>query len=452
MAGRNAAPSAPGPGDQSPVEISIRFRQLDGSAESSLSSGFTLAGALQVAHRDASSSPGPAAWVYSSTPGQGAPSGAAGLPASLPASLTQLMAMARGVAPGTAGASDASARSTADPTSAAARMQRLSSMVAGSIFSDLVNGALRPGDMGPPPASERAIKDLPTCSPSDDSQCSVCISGIDEGCTQMPCGHQFHRGCLTKWLRSHNTCPVCRATVEADETPRSSLSSLINSWRETHMRAEASQGGPAVPGALGSGGSGGAAAESPRAPISEPELLRLSISELKMRLRELGVDTSTVVEKRELQDLLRQHSRAPTNRLRVQVHMEVLQLPPGLATGPGPISGRSIVEALQQQASNAAAELRAATADAAAAEASRTTATTADSPAAQVRARRTTLPTRATRAAAGTSTDGGRARASPGAEASPLDGSAAARASASRRRPRDSTPAAERETRKRTRK
>ena len=34
---------------------------------------------------------------------------------------------------------------------------------------------------------------------------------------QMPCGHNFHEACLLQWLRSHNTCPMCRHSIEADE-------------------------------------------------------------------------------------------------------------------------------------------------------------------------------------------------------------------------------------------
>ena len=48
--------------------------------------------------------------------------------------------------------------------------------------------------------------------------CELAAAG--EGATQMPCTHAYHEACITKWLRSHNTCPVCRCQVEADETPR----------------------------------------------------------------------------------------------------------------------------------------------------------------------------------------------------------------------------------------
>lgn len=50
------------------------------------------------------------------------------------------------------------------------------------------------------------------------AQCAVCLSLVKEGevVRQLPaCMHLFHVGCVDTWLRSHSTCPLCRATVEA---------------------------------------------------------------------------------------------------------------------------------------------------------------------------------------------------------------------------------------------
>ena len=61
----------------------------------------------------------------------------------------------------------------------------------------------------------------------------------------MPCGHRFHEKCLLQWLRSHNTCPVCRFAVEASDAPRPTpLSAVLQNWHE-RMRAE-SQAGAAM--------------------------------------------------------------------------------------------------------------------------------------------------------------------------------------------------------------
>ena len=76
-------------------------------------------------------------------------------------------------------------------------------------------------------------------APSD-GQCPVCLIDLssEEKCTRMPCGHCFHEHCLLQWLRSHNTCPVCRFAVEPTEAPRPTpLSTVLQNWHE-RMRAE----------------------------------------------------------------------------------------------------------------------------------------------------------------------------------------------------------------------
>ncbi|KAM0841224.1 hypothetical protein ACQ4PT_059159 [Festuca glaucescens] len=50
------------------------------------------------------------------------------------------------------------------------------------------------------------------------AQCSICLGLVREGekVRRLPaCGHLFHARCVDKWLRSHPTCPLCRAAVHA---------------------------------------------------------------------------------------------------------------------------------------------------------------------------------------------------------------------------------------------
>jgi len=72
-------------------------------------------------------------------------------------------------------------------------------------------------------ATHSQIAALPTfhykrCCSSDESQepCSICLSGFGEGVhmRRLPCGHQFHRQCIDKWLRRNKRCPLCMRAID----------------------------------------------------------------------------------------------------------------------------------------------------------------------------------------------------------------------------------------------
>ena len=77
----------------------------------------------------------------------------------------------------------------------------------------------------PPPASTKAIRQLPLVSvtPSDlvdenNRECCICF---DEHCIhdkviRLPCAHIYHPHCITEWLTKHGTCPVCRYELPTD--------------------------------------------------------------------------------------------------------------------------------------------------------------------------------------------------------------------------------------------
>ncbi|KNA11117.1 hypothetical protein SOVF_138100 [Spinacia oleracea] len=46
--------------------------------------------------------------------------------------------------------------------------------------------------------------------------CVICLAVFkeDETLRSMPtCGHVFHSGCVDSWLKTHSTCPCCRASL-----------------------------------------------------------------------------------------------------------------------------------------------------------------------------------------------------------------------------------------------
>jgi hypothetical protein len=85
---------------------------------------------------------------------------------------------------------------------------------------------------GPPPASEPALEKLQSrvreldekmlakagCSEGK-AKCVICVDDMAAGekVSVLPCSHFFHGDCVLPWLKLHNTCPVCRRSVEEEE-------------------------------------------------------------------------------------------------------------------------------------------------------------------------------------------------------------------------------------------
>ncbi|KAM4538881.1 E3 ubiquitin-protein ligase RNF115 [Odontesthes bonariensis] len=92
---------------------------------------------------------------------------------------------------------------------------------------------------GPPPAEKEMISSLPVVCVSQDQTdcrlgCPVCREeySLGESVRKLPCLHHFHNECIVPWLELHDTCPVCRkslngvdnsllSTSEPPEVPRS---------------------------------------------------------------------------------------------------------------------------------------------------------------------------------------------------------------------------------------
>ncbi|XP_062220218.1 E3 ubiquitin protein ligase RIE1-like [Phragmites australis] len=49
----------------------------------------------------------------------------------------------------------------------------------------------------------------------EDAECSICLSSYEDGAelSALPCNHHFHWTCITKWLRMHATCPLCKYNI-----------------------------------------------------------------------------------------------------------------------------------------------------------------------------------------------------------------------------------------------
>jgi len=81
----------------------------------------------------------------------------------------------------------------------------------------------------PPPKPRGAPQDLidqmplvefcpdPSSSKNAETSCAVCLSDfeVDDMLRRLPCGHDFHRACIDKWLKRNKVCPLCLQDIEA---------------------------------------------------------------------------------------------------------------------------------------------------------------------------------------------------------------------------------------------
>ena len=50
-------------------------------------------------------------------------------------------------------------------------------------------------------------------SQSKIGKCVFCLQVCPSDARKLSCGHSFCHGCVTPWLKTHSTCPLCRAIV-----------------------------------------------------------------------------------------------------------------------------------------------------------------------------------------------------------------------------------------------
>ncbi|KAL5226664.1 hypothetical protein ABZP36_014929 [Zizania latifolia] len=54
-----------------------------------------------------------------------------------------------------------------------------------------------------------------TQNDQDDESCAICLEEYKDKCLLgiLKCNHEFHSGCIKKWLQVKNSCPVCKAAA-----------------------------------------------------------------------------------------------------------------------------------------------------------------------------------------------------------------------------------------------
>ncbi|KAA0035774.1 E3 ubiquitin-protein ligase RNF181-like protein [Cucumis melo var. makuwa] len=67
--------------------------------------------------------------------------------------------------------------------------------------------------------SEEKVEDL--------GDCSICLDELScekREVIRIPCGHVYHESCIFKWLKNHNSCPLCRKPLPLKEDEEDSSS------------------------------------------------------------------------------------------------------------------------------------------------------------------------------------------------------------------------------------
>ncbi|KNC83984.1 hypothetical protein SARC_03804 [Sphaeroforma arctica JP610] len=57
---------------------------------------------------------------------------------------------------------------------------------------------------------------------TDEFECAICMGDecahdAPRVVTGLPCGHEFHRECVRRWLQNSKTCPICRYELPDSE-------------------------------------------------------------------------------------------------------------------------------------------------------------------------------------------------------------------------------------------
>lgn len=82
--------------------------------------------------------------------------------------------------------------------------------------------------------SERLQKMLLTPRELDEERCNICLADFDvddEKPVLLPCGHVWGEECITPWLKSHGSCPLCRHDFQG-ELNKGRPDRVIARWRQ----------------------------------------------------------------------------------------------------------------------------------------------------------------------------------------------------------------------------
>ena len=85
------------------------------------------------------------------------------------------------------------------------------------------------------PTREVPTREVPMHESAE--ECAICLLGLqgDPDVVPLNCGHRFHHACLSRWLESASTCPVCRSEVVMGHNQPSQMSRSLFEETPTHI-------------------------------------------------------------------------------------------------------------------------------------------------------------------------------------------------------------------------
>jgi hypothetical protein len=67
--------------------------------------------------------------------------------------------------------------------------------------------------------------------------CSVCLNKTNDlNSVKLNCGHIFHKSCISKWIKTKNTCPLCRTVITTKLEPNSDSNAETDEDYQNFMR------------------------------------------------------------------------------------------------------------------------------------------------------------------------------------------------------------------------
>ena len=92
----------------------------------------------------------------------------------------------------------------------------------GRSFEDFLSSIVSSQADSVHPASQDYLERMETAKITRDVEhkgevCTICLAAFKAGeyANRLPCRHIFHGECVVPWLRTNNTCPVCRQAVDS---------------------------------------------------------------------------------------------------------------------------------------------------------------------------------------------------------------------------------------------